>query len=176
MKLQLVAVGTKMPDWVQTGFTEYLRRFPKDMPFELIEIPAGKRGKNADIKRILDKEGEQMLAAAGKNRIVTLDIPGKPWDTPQLASEARTPPHPPPPPPPHPHPPPPPLERWKLDGRDVSLLIGGPEGLSPACKAAAEQSWSLSALTLPHPLVRVLVAESLYRAWSITTNHPYHRE
>ncbi len=98
------------------------------MPFELIEIPAGKRGKNADIKRILDKEGEQMLAAAGKNRIVTLDIPGKPWDTPQLAAE---------------------LERWKLDGRDVSLLIGGPEGLSPACKAAAEQSWSLSALTLP---------------------------
>ena len=120
MKLQLVAVGTKMPDWVQTGFTEYLRRFPKDMPFELIEIPAGKRGKNADIKRILDKEGEQMLAAAGKNRIVTLDIPGKPWDTPQLAAE---------------------LERWKLDGRDVSLLIGGPEGLSPACKAAAGQSW-----------------------------------
>ena len=96
-----------------------------------------------------------MLAAAGKNRIVTLDIPGKPWDTPQLAHE---------------------LERWKQDGRDVSLLIGGPEGLSPACKAAAEQSWSLSALTLPHPLVRVLVAESLYRAWSITTNHPYHRE
>nr|7CF7_A Chain A, Ribosomal RNA large subunit methyltransferase H,Ribosomal RNA large subunit methyltransferase H [Escherichia coli K-12]7CF7_B Chain B, Ribosomal RNA large subunit methyltransferase H,Ribosomal RNA large subunit methyltransferase H [Escherichia coli K-12] len=82
-------------------------------------------------------------------------IPGKPWDTPQLAAE---------------------LERWKLDGRDVSLLIGGPEGLSPACKAAAEQSWSLSALTLPHPLVRVLVAESLYRAFSITTNHPYHRE
>lgn len=96
-----------------------------------------------------------MLAAAGKNRIVTTDIPGKPWDTPQLARE---------------------LERWKQDGRDVSLLVGGPEGLSPACKAAAEQSWSLSTLTLPHPLVRVLVAESLYRAWSITTNHPYHRE
>ena len=149
MKLQLVAVGTKMPDWVQTGFSEYLRRFPKDMPFELVEIPAGKRGK------ILEKEGEMMLAAAGKNRIVTLDIPGKPWDTPQLARE---------------------LERWKQDGRDVSLLVGGPEGLSPACKAAAEQSWSLSTLTLPHPLVRVLVAESLYRAWSITTNHPYHRE
>ena len=75
MKLQLVAVGTKMPDWVQTGFMDYLHRFPKDMPFELTEIPAGKRGKNADIKRILDKEGEQMLAAVGKgNRIVTLDI------------------------------------------------------------------------------------------------------
>jgi 23S rRNA (pseudouridine1915-N3)-methyltransferase len=156
LKLQLVAVGTKMPDWVQTGFMEYLRRFPKDMPFELTEVPAGKRGKNADIKRILEKEGEAMLAAVGKgNRIVTLDIPGQPWETPQLAQQ---------------------LERWKLDGRDVSLLIGGPEGLAPACKAAAEQSWSLSALTLPHPLVRVLVAESLYRAWSITTNHPYHRE
>ncbi|MGQ6016431.1 23S rRNA (pseudouridine(1915)-N(3))-methyltransferase RlmH [Serratia sp. IR-2025] len=156
MKLQLVAVGTKMPDWVQTGFMDYLHRFPKDMPFELTEIPAGKRGKNADIKRILDKEGEQMLAALGKgNRIVTLDIPGTPWETPQLAQQ---------------------LERWKQDGRNVSLLIGGPEGLAPACKAAAEQSWSLSPLTLPHPLVRVLVAESLYRAWSITTNHPYHRE
>jgi 23S rRNA (pseudouridine1915-N3)-methyltransferase len=156
VKLQLVAVGTKMPDWVQTGFLEYLRRFPKDMPLELTEVQAGKRGKNADIKRILEKEGEMMLAATGKgNRIVTLDIPGQPWETPHLATQ---------------------LERWKLDGRDVSLLIGGPEGLSPACKAAAEQSWSLSALTLPHPLVRVLVAESLYRAWSITANHPYHRE
>ncbi|SFN68674.1 23S rRNA (pseudouridine-1915-N(3)-) methyltransferase [Izhakiella capsodis] len=156
MKLQLVAVGTRMPGWVHTGFMEYLRRFPKDMPFELLEIPAGKRGKNADIKRILEKEGEQMLAATGKgNRIVSLDIPGQPWETPQLAVQ---------------------LERWKQDGRDVSLLIGGPEGLAPACKAAAEQSWSLSPLTLPHPLVRVLVAESLYRAWSITANHPYHRE
>ncbi|WP_313654578.1 23S rRNA (pseudouridine(1915)-N(3))-methyltransferase RlmH [Pantoea sp.] len=156
MKLQLVAVGTKMPDWVQTGFMEYLRRFPKDMPLELTEVTAGKRGKNADIRRILEKEGDAMLAAVGKgNRIVTLDIPGHPWETPQLAQQ---------------------LERWKLDGRDVSLLIGGPEGLAPACKAAAEQSWSLSALTLPHPLVRVLVAESLYRAWSVTTNHPYHRE
>ncbi|MBA2815261.1 23S rRNA (pseudouridine(1915)-N(3))-methyltransferase RlmH [Candidatus Pantoea persica] len=144
MKLQLVAVGTKMPDWAQSGFTEYLRRFPKDMPLELVEVPPGKRSKNADIKRILEKEGKAMLGDAGKgNRIVTLDIPGQPWETPQLAQQ---------------------LGCWKQDGRDVSLLIGGPEGLAPACKAAAEQSWSLSALTLPHPLVRVLVAESLYRA------------
>ncbi|HAD43631.1 MAG TPA: 23S rRNA (pseudouridine(1915)-N(3))-methyltransferase RlmH [Plesiomonas shigelloides] len=156
MKLQLVAVGTKMPAWVETGFQEYVRRFPKDMPFELLEISAGKRGKNADIKRILEKEGEQTLAAIPKgNRIVTLDIPGKPWTTEQLAEQ---------------------LERWKQDGRDVSFLIGGPEGLAPSCKAAADQSWSLSPLTLPHPLVRVVVAESLYRAWSITANHPYHRE
>lgn len=97
-----------------------------------------------------------MLAAVPKgNRIVTLDIPGKPWNTEQLAEQ---------------------LERWKHDGRDTSILIGGPEGLSPACKTAAEQSWSLSPLTLPHPLVRIVMAESLYRAWSITANHPYHRE
>lgn len=155
MKIQLIAVGTKMPVWVTMGFEEYQRRFPKEMPFELIEIPAGKRGKNADTKRILDLEGRAMLAAAGKAKIVTLDIPGKTWTTEQLASQ---------------------LDGWKNDGRDIALLIGGPEGLSPECKAAAEQSWSLSPLTLPHPLVRVVVAESLYRAWSVTINHPYHRE
>ncbi len=99
MKIQLIAVGTKMPDWVITGFTEYQRRFPKDMPLELIEIPAGKRGKNADIARILEKEGELTLAAAGKSRIVTLDLPGKNWTTHQLSQQ---------------------LESWKHDGRDVS--------------------------------------------------------
>ena len=156
MKLQLVAVGTKMPAWVTTGFQEYQRRFPRDLPLELIEISAGKRGKNADIERILQREGEQMLAAVAKSAcIVTLDIPGRPWTTPQLATE---------------------LERWQMDGRDVAILIGGPEGLAPACKAAAEQSWSLSTLNLPHPLVRVVAAESLYRAWSVNNNHPYHRE
>ncbi|MFV9997889.1 MAG: 23S rRNA (pseudouridine(1915)-N(3))-methyltransferase RlmH [Arsenophonus endosymbiont of Dermacentor nuttalli] len=156
MKLQLIAVGSKMVDWIQTGFQDYLQRFPKDMPFELIEIPAGKRGKNADLKRIIEKEGEQMLAAAGKgNRIITLDILGTSWTTQQLAEQ---------------------LNQWKQDGRNISFLIGGPEGLAPACKAAADQSWSLSSLTIPHPLVRIFVVESLYRTWSITTNHPYHRE
>lgn len=145
-----------MPAWVTAGFEGYQRRFPKDMPFELVEIPAGKRGKNADIRRIVEKEGEQMLAACGKNsNIVSLDIPGKFLTTEQLAAQ---------------------LENWKNDSRDVCLLIGGPEGLSPACKQAAESSWSLSPLTLPHPLVRIVVAESLYRAWSLTVNHPYHRE
>ena len=138
----------RLPKWVDDGFYEYQRRFPSDMPFDLVEIPAGKRGKNADIARILQKEGEAMLAAVPKgNRIITLDIPGKRWDTGQLASQ---------------------LDAWKLDGRDVSILIGGPEGLAPACKAAADQSWSLSPLTLPHPMVRVIMAESLYRALSVT--------
>ncbi|WP_432453714.1 MULTISPECIES: 23S rRNA (pseudouridine(1915)-N(3))-methyltransferase RlmH [unclassified Agarivorans] len=156
MKIQLVAVGTKMPSWVETAYQEYARRFPKDMPLELVEVNAGKRGKNADIKRILDKEGEATLAVIPKgNRVVTLEVTGKPWTTPQLAQQ---------------------LELWKMDGRDVSLLIGGPEGLAPSCIDIAEQRWSLSALTLPHPMVRVIVAETLYRAWSITANHPYHRE
>ena len=156
MKLTLYAVGTKMPAWVTQGFSEYSRRFPRDLSFNLVEISAGKRGKNADIVRILEKEGEQLLNAIPKgSRIVTLEVEGKPWTTPQLASE---------------------LERWQLDGRDVALLVGGPEGLSPACIQASEQKWSLSALTLPHPMVRILIAESLYRAWSVNTNHPYHRE
>ncbi len=156
MKLLLIAVGTKMPAWVQTGFEEYSRRFPRDMPLELIEIPAGKRGKNADIKRILEQEGEKMLAAVPKgSRIVTLEVNGDDWSSPQLANR---------------------LSQWQLDGRDVCLLVGGPEGLAPACIAASEEKWSLSALTLPHPLVRVVVAETLYRAWSICSNHPYHRE
>ncbi len=156
MKIQLVAVGTKMPDWVQKGYLEYERRFPKDFSLELIEVAASKRGKNADIKRILQQEGERTMAAIPKgNRIVTLEVGGKPWDTPALAKN---------------------LEAWQLDGRNVSLLVGGPEGLAPQCIAASEQKWSLSPLTLPHPLVRVVVAESLYRAWSINNNHPYHRE
>jgi 23S rRNA (pseudouridine1915-N3)-methyltransferase len=156
MRIQLIAVGTKMPAWIETGYREYERRFCSDIHLSLVEIPAGKRGKNADIKRILQKEGELTLAAIPKgNRIVTLEVTGKPLTTPQLAEN---------------------LSKWQMDGRDVSLLIGGPEGLSPECIAASEQKWSLSALTLPHPLVRVLVAESLYRAWSVNTNHPYHRE
>ncbi len=145
-----------MPAWVAQGTDEFIRRFPSDLPVSFTEIAAGKRGKNADIPRILQKEGEQMLAAVPKgNRIVTLEVTGKPWDTPTLAKQ---------------------LDSWKMDGRDVSLLIGGPEGLAPDCIAVSEQKWSLSALTLPHPLVRIIVTESLYRAWSVTQNHPYHRE
>lgn len=156
MKLQLIAVGNKMPSWVQTAFFDYCRRFPKDLPLELIEIPLGKRTKNSDIVRFTEKESEQMLTSVGRgNRIVTLDLAGKAWSTHNLAIQ---------------------LENWKQDGRDVSLLIGGPEGLSTTCKQVADQSWALSALTLPHPLVRIIVAESLYRAWSLTVNHPYHRE
>ncbi len=145
-----------MPSWVEQGCHEFLRRFPPDLAVAFHEIPAGKRGKNADIARILDKEGEQTLQAIGKgDRVVTLEVTGRAWDTPTLAKQ---------------------LSHWQMDGRNISLLIGGPEGLAPACIARADQRWSLSALTLPHPLVRIIVAESLYRAWTLTQNHPYHRE
>lgn len=156
MRIRLIAVGQKMPDWVNAGYHTYAKRMPTDCPLELVEISAGKRGKNADIARILRQEGEAMLAAVGKSdRIVTLEVTGRSWTTPQLAQR---------------------LEHWMMDGRDVSLLVGGPEGLAPECIAAADERWSLSALTLPHPLVRIMLAESLYRAWTVTVNHPYHRE
>lgn len=144
-----------MPKFVEEGYKEYAKRFPKDCSLELVEIPAQKRGKNADIARITEQEGNQMIAAIPKGAlVVTLDIPGKMYNTEQLAEE---------------------LNSWKNSGRDVALLVGGPEGLSPACKALAEKSWSLSPLTLPHPIVRIILAEALYRAWSVTANHPYHR-
>ena len=156
MQIQLLAVGNKMPAWVTEGYKEYERRFPNECSLRLQEITPQKRGKKADTKRLTDIEGEALLNAVPRgNRIVTLEVKGKAWTTQQLAQQ---------------------LQAWQMDGRDVSLLIGGPEGLSDACLQAADQRWSLSALTLPHPLVRVIVAESLYRAWSLNTNHPYHRE
>ena len=109
MKIYLIAVGTKMPGWVSDGFNEYCKRFPKDCSLILKEIPAGKRGKNADIARITEKEGEEMLAAVPHGaKIVTLDIPGKRWTTPELSKT---------------------LERWMASGQDIALLVGGPEGL-----------------------------------------------
>ena len=156
MKIYLIAVGTKMPGWVSDGFNEYCKRFPKDCSLILKEIPAGKRGKNADIARITEKEGEEMLAAVPHGaKIVTLDIPGKRWTTPELSKT---------------------LERWMASGQDIALLLGGPEGLSQECKAAASESGSPSPLTFPDPHVRVLVAESLCRAWPVSAGLPYHRE
>lgn len=156
MQIQLLAVGTKMPTWVTEGFNEYKKRFPADCKLVLHEIAAQKRTRKADLKRVMQQEGKLLLQAIPKgNRVVTLEVTGQAWDTPKLAQQ---------------------LEKWQMDGRDVTLLIGGPEGLSDECLAAAEQRWSLSKLTLPHPVVRLIVAESLYRAWSLNNNHPYHRE
>lgn len=156
MQLRLITVGQKMPSWVEQGYAEYARRFPRDFQLELIEVPAVKRGKNADIARLTDKEGEAMLAQVSSGDwVIALDVKGKHFSTPQLAQQ---------------------IEHWQQHHPSVVLLVGGPEGLAPACVQRANQKWSLSNLTFPHPLVRVLIAESLYRAWSVTVNHPYHRE
>lgn len=155
MQIQLLAVGNRMPEWVQLGYADYAKRLPRECELVLKEIAPGKRFKNGDVERIVKEEGERMLALLTRDtHIVTLDLPGKPWTTAQLAEAMR---------------------RWLASGQSVALMVGGPEGLAPAVKACAHESWSLSNLTLPHPLVRVLVAEQLYRAWSILHNHPYHR-
>jgi 23S rRNA (pseudouridine1915-N3)-methyltransferase len=156
MNVQIIAVGNKMPTWVVEGTNEYLRRFPSEFSVSFSEIPPFKRGKTVNILKIQEAEGEKCIAAVAKgNQVIALEVLGKPWDTAKLATQ---------------------INHWKMDGRNISLMIGGPEGLSDKCRDIADQSWSLSPLTLPHPLVRVIVAEALYRAWSLTQNHPYHRE
>lgn len=155
MKLKLLAVGQKMPQWVSDGFNEYARRLPRDCSLQLIEIAPAKRGKTSQPQQWLQEEGKRILSHIdGSDHVVALDVLGKPWSTPQLADN---------------------LAGWQQQGQDVSLLIGGPDGLADECLQRANQRWSLSALTLPHPLVRVVLAEQLYRAWTILQNHPYHR-
>jgi len=155
MRIHLIAVGNRMPAWVSDGYGEYAGRLNQECVLCLHEIPAEKRGKNADLEGIKRREGKQILEVLPKgSHVVALDVDGKMWSTEQLAQR---------------------LEEWMQDGKDVALLVGGPEGLSDECMARANQRWSLSALTLPHPMVRVVVAEQLYRAWSVTKGHPYHR-
>jgi len=156
MRIRFIVVGKKMPAWVQTGYQEYARRLPRELELDLVEIPLAHRGKNADITRLLKKEGDAMMAAIKPTDfVVSLDVTGKSWTTADLAKQ---------------------LSKWQSLGNDICLLVGGPDGLSPLCSARAQQQWSLSALTFPHPLVRVVIAEALYRAWSINAGHPYHRE
>jgi len=155
MQINLISVGNKMPGWVQQGYDEYSKRMPKECSLVLKEVLPGKRGKNSDIARIVRDEGERMIQAIpAKAHVVTLDIPGKPWTTPELSVS---------------------MKRWMESGQNIALMIGGPEGLSDSVRDIARESWSLSKLTFPHPIVRILVAEQLYRAWSILKNHPYHR-
>lgn len=155
MNIYLICVGQKMPAWVNTGFQEYQKRIPACCTLQLIEIPLQKRTKNADLIRIQQEEGKQILAAIPANSyVIALDERGKMWDSTVLSQQ---------------------LARWMQEFPAVVLLVGGPEGLSPLCLQKAQQRWSLSALTLPHAVVRIVVAEQLYRAWSILHHHPYHR-
>lgn len=155
MHIHLIAVGNRMPAWVSEGYREYARRLPPECVLQLQEIAPGKRGKGVDLERIKTAEGARVLAALPRSaEVVVLDVKGVSWSTEELSRQ---------------------LAQWLQGGRDVALLIGGPEGLADACRRRADRMWSLSPLTLPHPLVRVLVAEQLYRAWSLLQGHPYHR-
>jgi 23S rRNA (pseudouridine1915-N3)-methyltransferase len=155
MRLYLLAIGTKMPPWVSKGYEEYAHRMPAKCKLILKEIPAEKRNKSSNIEAIQKKEASKLLNAIPKNaRIVALNGQGTIWSTEKLAAR---------------------MEDWMMSGQDIALLIGGPDGLTPDILSKAHEHWSLSNLTFPHPLVRILVAEQLYRAWTITENHPYHR-
>ena len=158
MRIRILSVGRRMPSWVEAGFAEYAKRLPPECALELVEIEPAVRGKaaaRADIERLCRDEGERLLKALPPSSLaIAVDVRGQGWSTEQLARE---------------------LQDWMAGGRDVALLVGGPDGLSAACLARAERRWSLSPLTFPHPLVRVILAEQLYRAWSIVRGHPYHR-
>ncbi len=152
MLINIIAVGKKMPDWVQNGYTEYTRRLRTSMPVNLIELNQIKHGSAAVIKA---QEGQKILQSLPDGaHVVALDPAGKSWTTEQTADQ---------------------LQRWKASGKSLYLTIGGPEGLSDEVLVRSDQQWSLSALTFPHPLVRVILAEQLYRAESVLRNHPYHR-
>jgi len=156
MQLLVAAVGQRMPGWVQQAWTDYSRRMPRELSLDLREIPLAKRSRNAAVGRLRSAEGGALLAAIPAGyRTLALDERGLEWSTQELAVR---------------------LEDWMREERGVGFLIGGPDGLSGECRERAHDVWSLGRLTLPHPLVRVILAEQLYRAWTITRNHPYHRE
>lgn len=144
-----------MPDWVTKGYQEYAQRMSAKCSLQLIEIPAEKRTKNSHVQSIKQKEAIKLKAAIPSNsRIVALDVKGQSWSTEKLASR---------------------MQDWMMGGQDIALLVGGPDGLTQELLDLAQEKWSLSKLTFPHPLVRVILAEQIYRAYTVTENHPYHR-
>lgn len=156
VRLTLIAVGTRMPGWVEQGAGEYRKRLPPELKLELKELPLAQRGRGSDAGRAMAKEGEAMRKAIPRgDRVIALDVTGRSFSTEDLAGR---------------------LQDWQMSGSNYSLLIGGPDGIDSALLQEAELRWSLSPLTLPHPLVRVLLVEQLYRAWTINTGHPYHRQ
>jgi 23S rRNA (pseudouridine1915-N3)-methyltransferase len=155
MRIHLIAVGTRMPSWITSGYEEYAKRMPRECALQLVEIPPGKRQKSRTTAQAREEEGRQMMAAIPRDsQVIALDVTGKSWNTQELAGQ---------------------LMGWLGSGRDVALLVGGPDGLSRACLERADRLWSLSGLTFPHALVRVMLAEQLYRAWTLNQGHPYHR-
>jgi len=155
VRIRIISVGRQMPTWIHQGFNTYQKRMGQDMQVELCEINAGKRVKHADLQRLINQEGMAILnAIKPRERVIALTIQGKSFSTESMAQQ---------------------LAAWQQDGQDLCFLIGGPEGLAETVVTRADHQWSLSDLTLPHPLVRVLLAEQLYRCWSIIKRMPYHR-
>ena len=155
MKLRILSVGHKMPDWVETACSEYIKRMPRELAIEIVEIKPEKRAAGNSTENIQLAEAKRILEAAGKDYLVACDERGAEMTTLQLAEKLQT---------------------WQTLGRDVSLVIGGADGLHASIKQQANLLFGLSKLTLPHAFVRVLLCEQLYRAYSVTQNHPYHRE
>jgi 23S rRNA (pseudouridine1915-N3)-methyltransferase len=159
MKLRIISVGHKMPAWVETACADYVKRMPRELQIEIIEIKPEKRAAGNNTENIQELEAKRILEAIGKdfakNYIVACDERGAEISTLQLAEK---------------------LKSWQTLARDVSIVIGGVDGLHASLKQRADFQWCLSKLTLPHAFVRVLLCEQLYRAHSVNQNHPYHRE
>lgn len=155
MIIHIIAVGTKMPSWVTQGVDEYLRRMPNECLVKFVELPLGTRAKAKNIKQAMQQEEKSILAAIPNNSIViAMEVKGKIWSTETLSEK---------------------MQDWMQSGKDVTLLVGGPDGMTQTCINKAAEKWSLSNLTLPHPLVRIVLAEQLYRGLMIIKNHPYHK-
>lgn len=155
MRVQIVAIGDRMPGWVEQGYHEYIKRIGSGLTVELAEISPEKRGKSSDVQRIMQKEAGRMRQSIPRgNFIIALDRDGRSWSTEDLANN---------------------IAEWQQDGTNISILIGGPEGMSRELLDQADARISLSAMTFPHPVVRIILAEQLYRAYSILNHHPYHK-
>jgi 23S rRNA (pseudouridine1915-N3)-methyltransferase len=158
MKIRIVTIGQKMPDWVQTGFEDYFKRIQPFVQTQITELPMARRGKNdaeSDIQKYCIQEGQSILQSLKpQEQLIALEVNGRHLTTEKMADN---------------------MQHWMQDGQDIVLAIGGPDGLSDEVRRSAKWHWSLSDLTLPHPLVRIILIEQLYRAMTVINNHPYHR-
>ena len=155
MKLRIISVGHKMPDWVEVACSEYMKRMPRELVIEIVNIKPDKRADGKSSEAVQEAEAKRILETAGKDFLIACDERGQQVTTLQLAEK---------------------LKFWQGLGKDVSVVIGGADGIHSSLKHRADWLWSLSQLTLPHAFVRVLLCEQLYRAYTVTQNHPYHRE
>jgi 23S rRNA (pseudouridine1915-N3)-methyltransferase len=155
MKIHLVAIGQRMPTWVNQAFNEYAKRLPNDYQLILRALSAQKRTKSSNTEQLIATESLALISACpAQSHRIALDRVGRSMNTHDIAKK---------------------LNQWHDQSQDIAILIGGPEGISKTHLEQCHSTWSLSDLTLPHPLVRILIAEQIYRAWSILSNHPYHR-